>query len=812
MVDIPADASTTASITVGGTISDTLEVAGDHDWFRLNLTAGQAVTVNLNGLTLNDTYLRIYDSSGTMVYENDDASSFTTDSKISFAASYTGSYYIDVGSWQDRTAGTYQLSVSNYVAPPAATLQQVADELKTGYWGPNDAHHFNVTTGGTITVNLTALTAEGQTLARAALATWTDVIGINFREVATGGQITFDDTDPGAATSGSWSNGITTSAHVNVGTDWLTNYGTSLTSYSFQTYIHEIGHALGLGHAGDYNGDGRYPYDTSFANDGWPMTVMSYFDQRQSTYFANLGFTRNYVATPMMADVLAATQMYGASTTTRVGDTVYGPSWTTTMGTICLFDSAGNDTIDVSAFAGSQTVDLRPATFSNVLGEVGNISIAPGVTIENAITGSGNDTITGNDVANILSGGLGRDTLTGGAGNDIFKDTIAGHNTDTITDFTAGDVLLFTDASASSFTYSLTGRTLTFSGGSLTFGTSLTGTLVASVAASGGVQLTLASATAPLTKPVANDFNGDGKSDVLFGQVSGAITDWLGQTGGTFTSNHQVASYILPAGWHVAASGDFNGDARADLLLRNDNGSVTEWLGQANGGFSWNSTATYALASSWHVAGTGDFNGDGRADVLLRSDTGQITNWLGQADGTFLSNHQTASYVLPAGWTTSAIGDFNGDGRSDLLLRNTDGMVTEWLGQANGGFSWNSAATYALATGWVVEGAGDVSGDGRADLVLRNSATGTVTDWLGQADGTFVSNHLVATAALDAAWKVAQIGDYNGDGRADLLLRNDNGQVAEWLGQANGAFTLNQNAIYSLDSGWTVQPGLHTIF
>jgi hypothetical protein len=811
VVDIPGNVTTTRSIAIGGTLSDSLEFVGDHDWIRLNLTGGQAVTVSLRGISLDDSYLRIYDQNGGLLYENDDASSFTLDSRVSFGASYTGAYYIDIGSWEDRTAGTYQVSVSNYSAPPALTLQQVADQLKTGYWGPGDAHRFNVTSGGTITVNLTQLDGSGQSLARAALATWTDVIGVVFREVSTGGQITFDDDDEGASTSGSWINGFVTSAHINVGAGWLTKYGTSLTSYSFQTYIHEIGHALGLGHAGDYNGTGRYPYDTTFANDGWPMTIMSYFDQKESTYFADLGFTRNYIATPMMADVLAATQMYGASTTTRLGDTVYGPAWTTSMGAICLVDSGGNDTIDVSSFAGNQTVDLRPANFSSVLGEVGNVSIAPGVTIENAITGSGADTLIGNDVANILSGGLGRDTLTGGGGNDVFRSTIAGHNGDTITDFGFGDVLLFTDAN-SAFNFSLSGKTLTFNGGSLTFGTTLAGTLVASTAASGGLQLTLAGSSGTITRAVPSDFNGDGRSDVLLGQSNGLITDWLGQAGGTFTSNHAVATYVLPAGWKVAGSGDFNGDARSDLLLRNDNGSVTQWLGQANGGFSWNSAASYSLATSWKVAGTGDYNGDGRSDLLLRNDNGQLTNWLGQADGTFFSNHQVASYILPAGWTTSATGDFNGDGQSDLLLRNVDGRVTEWLGQSNGSFQWNAAATYALPTDWRVEGAADVNGDGRADLVLRNINSGAVTDWLGQADGTFFSNHATATAPLGEAWKVAQLGDFNGDGRADLLLRNDNGTITEWLGQANGGFTWNANALYSLDSGWTVQPGLHTIF
>ena len=64
-----------------------------------------------------------------------------------------------------------------------------------------------------------------------------------------------------------------------------------LNTYAFQTYIHEIGHALGLGHPGNYNGEARYPNDAEFQNDSWAMSIMSYFGQTENTYFAGLGFT-----------------------------------------------------------------------------------------------------------------------------------------------------------------------------------------------------------------------------------------------------------------------------------------------------------------------------------------------------------------------------------------------------------------------------------------------------------------------------------------------------------------------------------------
>ncbi|HEV2043409.1 MAG TPA: M10 family metallopeptidase C-terminal domain-containing protein, partial [Sphingomicrobium sp.] len=699
MPDIPGNSSTTSTIIVGGSVTNTLEINGDHDWFRIELVAGQKLTISLDGITLHDAYLRIYNAGDALLAENDDISpGVVLDSRLVFTAPYSGTFYIDVGAYDDASAGTYQLNVDVYTPPPVAAYSVIADHLTSGYWG-GDVHKFNVTQGGTITVNLTLLTAAGKNLAREALGLWSDIIGVNFVEVLNGGSITFDDNEEGAFSDGNWSNGFISSTHVNVSTQWLTDYGTGLNGYAFQTYIHEIGHALGLGHGGHYNSTASYADDALFANDGWPSTIMSYFDQDESIYFNDLGYTRAYVVTPMLADIRAIGTLYGLSTTTRTTDTTYGfgnnsgrSVYTAAVGStitaLTIFDSGGIDTLNYSGYSSDQTINLNSEVFSNIGGGIGNVSIAFGTVIENAIGGSGHDVIHGNSTNNVLTGsagndvlngfdgndtligglgsdiltggngadtisyasanggvtvnlvnqnaqstaagdvagigvdslasvenivggnfgdaltgdvmanqieggggndaivggggddlligGAGSDTLTGGAGNDIFRDTAAGFNGDNIADFAVGERIVFTDAALAGFAFNLSGSTLTYTGGSLTLTGGVSGTLVASAAAGGGVQLMI---QAGVIADVRNDFNGDGRSDILWRNVDGQLSNWLGQANGGFVQNNANAATVVPIAWAVAGTGDFNGDGRDDILWRNTDGTLSNWLG-----------------------------------------------------------------------------------------------------------------------------------------------------------------------------------------------------------------------------------------
>ena len=429
------------------------------------------------------------------------------------------------------------------------------------------------------------------------------------------------------------------------------------------------------------------------------------------------------------------------------------------LGNDTMYGFAGVDTVSYAEATSGVTVNLSVTSAQNT-GAAGIDTLAQfenlaGSAFADTLTGDWqNNGLFGNFGDDTLTGGSGADILTGGTGNDTFLDTRAGLSGDTITDLGVGDRIVFSDATLAGFTFNLAGSTLTYSGGTLT----LTGgavVLAASAAAGGGVQLTVQAVVA--IADVRNDFNGDGRSDILWRNDAGAISNWLGQANGGFVSNDANAFGSAPLNWNIVGTGDFNGDGRDDILWRNSNGQLSDWLGQANGGFVGNDANAFtSVPTNWHVAGVGDFNGDGRDDILWRNDAGQLSNWLGQANGGFVGNDANAFASAPTDWHIVGTGDFNGDGRDDILWRSDAGQLSNWLGQANGGFVGNDANAFTT---------------------------------------------------VPISWTVVAVGDYNGDGRDDILWRNSNGQLSNWLGTASGGFVTNDaNALTSVPTNWHVQP------
>ncbi|MEP7005168.1 MAG: FG-GAP-like repeat-containing protein [Sphingomonas bacterium] len=489
----------------------------------------------------------------------------------------------------------------------------------------------------------------------------------------------------------------------------------------------------------------------------------------------------------------------------NVGDTITelpGEGTDTVMSNVnfTLVDSAAIETITTFDPAGIAAINLTGNGSSNrIVGNAGsNVLVGNGG--DDQLEGNaGSDTLNGGVGTDTVSGGAGIDLLTGGAGNDLFLDTKSGLNGDTIADLAVGDRIVISDAALSGFSFALSGSTLTYSGGSLTLTGGMPGGyhLEAAAYGGGGVQLSLTANVVAVSR-AAGDFNGDGRSDIVWRSDSGAFSDWLAKANGGFTANDGAAFQNIPTSWKVAGTGDFNGDGRSDLLWRSDGGQISDWLGRVDGGFTNNDANAFSsVSTSWHVVGAGDFNGDGRDDLVWRSDAGHFSDWLGQANGGFANNDANAFSSIPTNWHVVGTGDFNGDGRGDVLWRDDAGQLSNWLGKANGGFTNNDANAFSsVPTNWHVEGTGDFNGDGRDDLAWRSDA-GQVSNWLATASGGWINNDANAYASVPTNWHIEDTGDYNGDGRDDILWRSDTGQLSDWLATASGGWLNNDANAFS---------------
>jgi hypothetical protein len=188
----------------------------------------------------------------------------------------------------------------------------------------------------------------------------------------------------------------------------------------------------------------------------------------------------------------------------------------------------------------------------------------------------------------------------------------------------------------------------------------------------------------------------------------------------------------VPPNWDLAASGDFDGDGDPDLIWRNrDTGATYFWL---MNGWTTRPDGVRLLGNVppfWALACAGDFDGDGRTDLVWRNrDTGATYFWL--MDGlNLVAGGDRLLTTTPANWEIGGCGDFDGDGHVDLVWRNQDtGAVYIWLMDGTAMLPDGDVFLGVVPTNWFISGAGDFNGDGNADLVWRNRDTGATYFWL----------------------------------------------------------------------------------
>ena len=310
--DAGAGVETQYGIAMGDSFQGSLATTDDVDWVKVELDTGTIYDISqTDGAGVR---LSLLDAGGNQLI---DGNLRRAGEKIIFSPDESGAYYIGINVKDDETAGDYEISLAENTIP-VGTYDDIADYMTSG----NRGYDEYLENGSVLTANITALNEDGQSLARFALDAWTSVTGITFNLVDDeDALITFDDEFEGAFTSFTTTDNNLVAAQVNVSEQWLTIHGTSIDSYSFQTYIHEIGHALGLGHPGPYGDDYEYGVTIEYLIDSYQSTVMSYTDLTSNTY---LNASPTFAVTPMIADIIAIQALYGAPEDSNGGDTVYG--------------------------------------------------------------------------------------------------------------------------------------------------------------------------------------------------------------------------------------------------------------------------------------------------------------------------------------------------------------------------------------------------------------------------------------------------------------------------------------------------------
>jgi hypothetical protein len=398
-----------------------------------------------------------------------------------------------------------------------------------------------------------------------------------------------------------------------------------------------------------------------------------------------------------------------------------------------ITEAAGGGTDKVQS-----AVSFSLAAFANVE----NLTLTGSADI-NGTGNSGVNTITGNSGANRLDGGGGADTLIGGGGNDTYVIANAGvtitEGSGGGNDTVESSITFSIAALANVENVTLTGAAnidATGNGGDNV----LTGNSGANTLNGGAGADVMHGGTGSDTYYVDNSGDVVDEAASPAGLSGRAVLDWRntstgtielwGMDGATRTLVATPSVGALTTDWKLVGDADFSGDGKADLLWHNTvSGQNQAWFMD---GTIVTGTANLSLvaAPDWQIVGTGNFNGDNQTDILWRNQaTGDNAVWY--MNGTTYQGGAYLSYAnVATNWQIVGTGTFNGDASSDILWRNmTDGTTLVWFMSGNTVANYAYLSTPVVPLNMAVVATADFTGDGKADIVWRDTTTGTAELW-----------------------------------------------------------------------------------
>lgn len=235
-----------------------------------------------------------------------------------------------------------------------------------------------------------------------------------------------------------------------------------------------------------------------------------------------------------------------------------------------------------------------------------------------------------------------------------------------------------------------------------------------------------------------------------------------------------LAMVLVACGTAAERLGDFDGDGRADVLLRHVDGSW-RYHGSPLSGLR-GQPVRLTRKEEWYWTGVGDFNGDGSDDVLMRRTDGVWVYYPMTGSRVLAEERGWANLTRNLDWRVAGVGDFNRDGSDDVLMRRTDGAWVYYPMDGRrvmaDGSGWTNLPR---ETTWRMAGVGDFDGDGEDDVLLRHAGAGKWR-WYAMSGRRVVGHHEVPGLPEALAWRFLAVGDFDHDKHAEVLLRHADGR------------------------------------